>query len=37
LYLAYPWYNLKMKRIIVVDLAGALGNHIFLFEMANFS
>jgi hypothetical protein len=25
-----------MKRIIVVDLAGALGNHIFLFEMANF-
>ena len=25
-----------MKRIIVVDLAGALGNHIFLFEIANF-
>jgi hypothetical protein len=24
-----------MKRIIIVDLAGALGNHIFLFEIAN--
>lgn len=25
-----------MKRIIIVDLAGGLGNHIFLFEIANF-
>ena len=25
-----------MKRIIILDLAGGLGNHIFLFEMANF-
>jgi hypothetical protein len=25
-----------MKRIILLDLAGGLGNHIFLFEIANF-
>jgi hypothetical protein len=25
-----------MKRIIILDLAGGLGNHIFLFEIANF-
>jgi hypothetical protein len=25
-----------VKRIIILDLAGGLGNHIFLFEMANF-
>ena len=25
-----------MKRIIILDLAGGLGNQIFLFEIANF-